>query len=210
MKLIWLLTLVLLLPISTVLAQHTIAKPALSVTDHAREVAAFQQAQNAKYRDLAHSPLPREMRQKFKGLPFFPANYAARVEAHFVRDTVQAPFAMQTSTSRQPLYRKYGKAHFVLDGQALTLTLYQALDPAQEGDDPNYLFLPFTDRTNGRGSYGGGRYIDVQIPIGNTMWLDFNLSYNPYCAYNPQYSCPVPPAENRLPVAIKAGVMSDH
>jgi uncharacterized protein (DUF1684 family) len=210
MKLTCLLILVLFLPISPLLAQNTATAPSLSVIDHAREVAAFQQAQNAKYRDPARSPLPPAMRQEFRKLPFFPTNYAARVEGRFVPDSVQPVFAMQTSTSRQPMYRKYGKVHFVLAGQALTLTLYQAVNPAQEGDSPNYLFLPFTDRTNGHGSYGGGRYIDVPIPTGTAMWVDFNLSYNPYCAYSPQYSCPVPPAENRLPVAIKAGVMSDH
>ncbi len=73
-------------------------------------------------------------------------------------------------------------------------------------DFENYLFLPFTDLTNGNGTYGGGRYIDLEIPKGDTMVIDFNKSYNPYCAYNGKYSCPIPPKENDLNIAIKAGV----
>jgi uncharacterized protein (DUF1684 family) len=76
----------------------------------------------------------------------------------------------------------------------------------------DYLFIPFTDLTNGHGSYGGGRYLDLTIPPAGTttMVLDFNRAYNPSCAYNVAYSCPVPPPENRLAIAIPAGVKSDH
>ncbi|TGE05387.1 DUF1684 domain-containing protein [Hymenobacter fodinae] len=180
--------------------------------EHVQAIAKFQQTLNAEYRNPAESPLPPAVREKFTGLAFFPVNYSACVLARFVRDSSQAPFPMPTSTARRPLYQKYGELHFVLEGQALHLTVYQSLDLKQKPGFEDYLFIPFTDPTNGHTSYGGGRYLDMrlgQIQQGQAV-LDFNQAYNPFCAYSPLYSCPVPPAENRLLVAIQAGVMSDH
>ncbi|MFC7667025.1 DUF1684 domain-containing protein [Hymenobacter humi] len=101
---------------------------------------------------------------------------------------------------------------FVLQGQPMRLSVYQSADLLKRPGFEDYLFVPFTDLTNGHGSYGGGRYLDLRIPPAGTrvMQLDFNRAYNPSCAYNHGYSCPVPPAENRLPVAIPVGVRSDH
>ena len=76
----------------------------------------------------------------------------------------------------------------------------------QDEEYKDYLFLPFLDDTNGEGSYGGGRYIDLRIPDSDTMIIDFNTAYNPYCAYNDRYSCPIVPRQNYLDVAIEAGV----
>ncbi|SHK06343.1 hypothetical protein SAMN02746009_00213 [Hymenobacter psychrotolerans DSM 18569] len=167
---------------------------------------------NAEYRDSTRTPLPREARRTFGGLPFYPVSYEACVAARFEADSLGAPFQMQTSTARRPLYRKYGVLHFAFEGKPQQLTVYQSLDLQQNPAYRGYLFVPFTDRTNGHGSYGGGRYIDLrrgQIRQGKVV-LDFNRAYNPYCAYQAGYSCPVPPAENRLLVVIAAGVRSDH
>jgi uncharacterized protein (DUF1684 family) len=145
----------------------------------------FQQELNAEFRNPDESPLPVEARKSFTGLPFFPVNYTARVEARFVRDSLAAPFAMVTSTDRRPQYRKYGDAYFTLNGQALKLTIYQSLDLIKREGYQDYLFLPFTDKTNGHTSYGGGRYLDLrlgQIQNGRLV-LDFNRAYNPFCAY---------------------------
>lgn len=212
MKLTWLLTLGLVLHGTSLFAQLTTATSVLSAADHAKAVAVFQQELNAEYRNPAESPLPKEVRKSFKGLPFFPINYAARVEARFVRDSLAAPFAMETSTQRRPMYRKYGDVFFTLHGQELKLSIYQNLELTQREGYQDYLFVPFTDQTNGHTSYGGGRYLDLRLgQIQNErVVLDFNRAYNPFCAYGGQYSCPVPPAENRLPIAIAAGVMSDH
>ena len=134
------------------------------------------------------------------------------MDAQLVRDSTSQPFAMQTSTDRRPLYRKYGELRFVLLGQPMRLSVYQSVDGLKRPGLEDYLFVPFTDLTNGHGSYGGGRYLDLRIPPKGvtTMQLDFNRAYNPSCAYNRGYSCPVPPAENRLAVAIPVGVRSDH
>ncbi|WP_202910473.1 DUF1684 domain-containing protein [Hymenobacter sediminis] len=186
--------------------------PRPTPTEHAQAVISFQQTLNAEYRNPQESPLPPAVREKFTGLNFFPTNYSVCVVARFVRDSSQAPFPMPTSTTRRPIYQKYGELHFTLEGKALRLNVYQSLDLKQKPGYQDYLFIPFTDRTNGHGSYGGGRYLDMrqgQIQNGYAV-LDFNQAYNPFCAYSPLYSCPVPPPENRLPLAIQAGVMSDH
>ncbi|OON71162.1 hypothetical protein B0919_01530 [Hymenobacter sp. CRA2] len=182
----------------------------LTAAEHHEAIAAFQRELDAEYRDPARSPLSAEAQRTFTGLPYFPVDYGYYVEAHLVRDSISAPFLMKTSTLRQPLYRKFGTLHFRLQGQELALNVYESLELKQKPGFEDYLFLPFTDPTNGHGSYGGGRYLDLRAPRGNTIWLDFNRAYNPYCAYGGNYSCPVPPAENRLPVPIKAGVRSDH
>lgn len=177
-----------------------------------QEAARFQEKLNHEFSDPAESPLSAEERAAFKSLPFYPVNPGYRVVARLVRDSTALPFAMPTSTSRLPLYRKYGELRFELNGQPQRLTVYQSLDLQKKPGFADYLFLPFTDPTNGHGSYGGGRYIDLRIPPAGTtsLTLDFNCAYNPSCAYSHAYSCPVPPAENRLAVATPAGVQHEH
>jgi len=184
----------------------------LDAAAHLRSVLAFQQDLNREFSDAKESPLSAAERQQFKLLPFYPTGYGYYVEATLVRDSTSAPFPMQTSTERRPLYRKYGELHFTLQGQAQHLSIYQNLELAKRPGFEDYLFVPFTDLTNGHGSYGGGRYIDLRMPPAGarTMLLDFNRAYNPSCAYNHAYSCPVPPPENRLSIAIPAGVQSTH
>ncbi|MCB0475507.1 MAG: DUF1684 domain-containing protein, partial [Flavobacteriaceae bacterium] len=95
---------------------------------------------------------------------------------------------------------------FELNGQSLKLHVYQNQELIKQAEYENHIFIPFTDLSSGNESYGGGRYIDLEIPRGDTLVIDFNKAYNPYCAYNHKYSCPIPPRENSLPVAIHAGV----
>ncbi len=105
---------------------------------------------------------------------------------------------MQTSTGDEALFFRFGRIHFLVNGTQQTLTLYEAPGHGE-------LFLPFGDATNGRETYGGGRYLEV-YPVENGKYqVDFNLAYNPYCAYSDAWSCPIPPAENRLSVKIEAG-----
>ena len=184
----------------------------LDSTAQKLSVQKFQQGLNDEFRSPTESPLTLAERRAFNTLPFYPTQYDYYVEATLVRDSTSAPFAMKTSTARRPLYRKYGELRFELKGQALKLTAYQNQELLTRPGFENYLFVPFTDLTNGHESYGGGRYIDLRIPpAGATvMQLDFNQAYNPSCAYNHGYSCPVPPAENRLAVAIPVGVQDGH
>lgn len=173
---------------------------------HEEEIMNFQFELNAAYADSAHTPLLEEDQKTFKGHEFFPIDKSYRVEAILERTPNEASFEMETTTDRRPLYKQYGLAHFELNGKKQTLAIYQNLDLIKKRGFEKELFLPFGDQTNADESYGGGRFLDLKIPTGNTIILDFNKAYNPYCAYNPAYSCPIPPEQNRLTVSIKAGV----
>ena len=171
-----------------------------------KEISAFRQELNSFYADTAKSPLLKEDRLVFNGLEFYPVNLDFRIKANFVRTPDEKPFKMRTTTDRLPEYIKYGEAHFSLLGKKFKLNIYQNLQLIKKVGYENYLFLPFTDQTNGDETYGGGRYIDLRIPDGNSIIIDFNQCYNPYCAYNHRYSCPIPPKENEIDVPVKAGV----
>lgn len=176
----------------------------------ATAVAQFQKKMNTEFADAATSPLTTEDRAKFKSLDFFPANASFFVQATLVKTQNAVPFAMKTTTSRQPLYVKYGELHFELEGKKQKLNVYRNLEIAKQAKYKDYLFLPFSDRTSGRETYIGGRYVDLKIPKGKKIAIDFNTAYNPYCAYNSKYSCPIVPLENDLDVAIMAGVKKFH
>ena len=170
----------------------------------------FQKELNSEYADAKTSPLMAEDLAHFKALDFYTINEKAFVVAKFIRTKDEKPFKMKTSTSRTPIYVKYGEAHFQLDGKQFKLNLYRDVELSKKQEYKDYLFLPFSDLTSGKESYIGGRYIDLKIPSGNTIVIDFNLSYNPYCAYNYKYSCPKVPLENDLTIEIKAGVKKFH
>ncbi|MEM7162843.1 MAG: DUF1684 domain-containing protein [Bacteroidota bacterium] len=163
---------------------------------------------NEQYADAEKSPLKKEDLAKFKSLKFYPANEAFKVKAQIERTPEAKPFEMVTSTDRLPVYRKYMNLKFTIDGVEQQLAAYRNQAFIGHPEYGNLLFIPFLDETNGIESYGGGRYIDIEIPDENAteILLDFNGCYNPYCAYNDKYSCPKPPLENALDVEIKAGV----
>ena len=119
-------------------------------------------------------------------------------------------FKMKTTGARLPEYVKYGELTFTIDGKPFKLNLYQNIDLTQKEGYEDYLFLPFSDLTCGKQSYIGGRYIDMRIPKTNTVTIDFNKAYNPYCAYNHKYSCPIVPLENDLNIEVLAGVKKFH
>ncbi|MGC1204133.1 MAG: DUF1684 domain-containing protein [Flavobacteriaceae bacterium] len=166
----------------------------------------FQKAQNAKFKDATTSPLKDKDRKNFEGLDFFKFDSTYIVKALLNRTPNSEWFNMKTTTSRVSKERVYGVLTFKLNGNERQLNIYQGEDLLTEDDYEDYLFLPFLDETNGLESYGGGRYINVRIPEGDTMIIDFNKSYNPFCAYNDKYSCPIVPRENYLKTRIEAGV----
>jgi len=170
----------------------------------------FQKDLNTEYADAKTSPLTAEDLKIFKTLDFYPISEKYFVTAKFIRTENEKPFEMKTSTSRRPLYVKYGEAHFTIDGKPFQLNIYQNIELSQDSAYKDYLFLPFFDLTCGKESYIGGKYIDLKIPQGDTIAIDFNMSYNPYCAYNHKYSCPKVPLENNLNIEIKAGVKKFH
>ncbi|MCB0382093.1 MAG: DUF1684 domain-containing protein [Psychroserpens sp.] len=166
----------------------------------------FQRELNAEYKDATSSPLKDKDRKQFKGLDFFKFDSAYVVKAHLKRTPDTEWFDMKTTTSRVSPERIYGILSFELKGETYTLNVYQGKDIMKREGFEDYLFLPFLDDTNGGESYGGGRYIDLRIPEGDTIVIDFNKAYNPYCAYNDKYSCPIVPRVNYLALAVRAGV----
>lgn len=167
----------------------------------------FQKELNTEYLNPKESPLRGDNLKNFKQHPFFPINLKYRVTAKFVKTENPVPFELPTSSGKFKQYQEYGKATFELDGKSFTLTLYQSLDLMKMKKYKDYLFLPFRDETNEKETYGGGKYMDLKIPAGNEIILDFNQSYQPYCAYNAfDYNCPIVPVENKLPIRIEAGV----
>ncbi|MDN5422410.1 MAG: DUF1684 domain-containing protein [Chryseobacterium sp.] len=173
-----------------------------------KEIRKFQKELDAEYLNPKETPLRGDNFTNFKKHPFFPVNLKYRVTAKFSKTENPQPFELPTSSGKTKPYREYGKATFELDGKPYTVTLYQSLDLIKQDKYKDHLFLPFRDATNEKETYGGGKYMDLKIPKGNTIVLDFNQSYQPYCAYNAyDYNCPVVPEENKLPIEIRAGVM---
>ena len=177
-----------------------------SQSEFMKEIIVFQETLNKQYADTGVSPLIKKDLAIFKSLDFYPINEKYKVKAIFIITENADPFRMNTTTDRAPVYIEYGKIKFELDGKKIEMSLYQSHTLRETEKFKDYLMLPFKDLTSGKTSYGGGRYVDLKIPKGNTIIIDFNKAYNPYCAYNHKYSCVVPPAENNIPIEIKAGV----
>lgn len=191
-----LLSFLLLMPVSLVMSQETAAE--------------FQANLNREFANREESPLTDEDFKVFQSLEFYPIDEKFIVEAKFVRTPKEKVFKMKTSTTRLPEYKKYGELLFQIDGKSFKLNVYQNIELSKKEGYEDYLFLPFSDLTCGKESYIGGRYIDMRIPKTKTMTIDFNKAYNPYCAYNHKYSCPIVPLENDLPIEILAGVKKFH
>lgn len=166
----------------------------------------FQRNLNSEFKDASKSPLKKKDRKDFRGLEFFKVDSAYVVQATLKTTPDEQPFKMKTTTDRLPEYVKYGEITFNLENETFTLNVFRNLELMKEEGFEDYLFLPFLDDTNGDETYGGGRYLDLRIPEGDVMIVDFNKAYNPYCAYNEKYSCPIVPRDNYVGVNIKAGV----
>lgn len=142
-----------------------------------------------------------------KYLHFFAPDETYKVLASFEKINDVQGFSMPTSTKVMQQYYKYGKVSFKIKDRIYRLFVYQSKDLMLTKEYANYLFIPFTDASNGVETYEGGKYIDLTTAdiVNNTIMIDFNKAYNPYCCYMAGYSCPVPPKENALEVSINAG-----
>jgi len=195
--------LILLIPLN-LLAQDK-KKENLSRKEYIKETRKERAEKNLEFLDPKQTPLPPEEIENFKGLKYFPVNPVYKVTATFQRFDMPVTFRMKTTTERQPEYRTFAKITFKLMDTTLSLNVYQNVELTLKPGFEDYLFVPFTDETSADESYGGGRFLDLHQPASSTIEIDFNKAYNPYCAYNHKYSCPIPPAENHLPLQIKAG-----
>ncbi|MBW8010581.1 MAG: DUF1684 domain-containing protein [Chloroflexi bacterium] len=156
----------------------------------------FRKMKDDFFANDEHSPLTTEQKSDFNGLEYFPETEELRLEVDVEKFPEQVQLQMQTSTGDVQTYTRFGLFKFDVEGEETELTLYAS---------HHGYFLPFVDSQAGTETYGAGRYLDPeQLPNGKFN-IDFNVAYNPYCAYNEMWSCPIPPAENRLRVPIKAG-----
>jgi uncharacterized protein (DUF1684 family) len=160
------------------------------------ELNSFRREKDAFFASHPQSPLTPEQKREFKGLHYFPENPALRLELPVEAYPDPPEIEMQTSTGDVQTYRKLGKIHFAVDGLPAELTIYY---------NENGYFLPFVDALAGKETYPAGRYLEPEPLPGGKFRVDFNLAYNPYCAYNEYWSCPLTPFENRLKVPIRAG-----
>ncbi len=167
------------------------------------ELEDFRRGKDGFLRDHPQSPLTSSQRRSFEGLAYYPESGALVIEGVLDTDVDAEPIEMQTSTGGVQVYRRAGILRFEVDGEAAQVTLYRS-------DGMEDLFLPFRDATSGTETYGAGRYLEVEPPQGGRLVVDFNLAYNPYCAYNANWSCPIPPSENWLQVPIRAGEKAFH
>lgn len=160
------------------------------------ELEAFRKQKDEFFAKDRHSPLTAGQKKDFKGLQYFPENPALRLEVKVEELPEKDIIQMQTSTGLVQNYIRYGKFKFNVDGQEAELTLFS---------DLNGFFLPFADALAGKATYGAGRYLELEQLLNGRLLVDFNYAYNPYCAYNELFSCPLTPFENRLKIPIRAG-----
>lgn len=173
-------------------------------------LAQFRADKDAFFRTSPNSPIPAPEREAFSGLPYYPVDEALSFDAMTLDPyTGNEPvrFEIPTSDGKTRKAERAGVFRFPLGGADRTLTAY-----IFEGDDLSNVFVPFLDATSGTETYGAGRYLDIEREDDGTYSLDFNLAYHPSCVYDMRFSCPLTPAENRLPVPVRAGerLGADH
>lgn len=168
------------------------------------QIATHREKYKADFVSSERAPL-KEPDLKF--LQFYDADSTYRVNAKVILLEGEKAFKMPTYAGTTADYIRYAKLNFELNGKPVQLTLYRNIALATNAAYKDYLFLPFTDQTNNKETYGGGRYIDLRTTaiLDGKLELDFNKAYNPYCAYSDGYRCPIPPEENDLQLEIKAG-----
>ena len=174
-----------------------------TVPENLKTVYEWQKNKNAYFQDPNTSPLRPKEKKKFNGLDFFTPDSKYQVNAFFRESVTKDTIQMKTNTGSVTSEIRYGNLFFELNNRQCVLPVYREV-----GAEDDYVFLPFTDLTNGDLTYGGGRYLDFTFPLKETVLIDFNKAYNPYCAYNPKYSCPLVPSVNHLDIAIIAGEKS--
>ncbi len=180
------------------------AKPNETVLVHRAEIESQRRAKDQHFKHDVSSPLPETAKAGFTGLNYFPVDFNYRFEGAIEKFTAPETLALATSDGRVKQALRYGRFSFMLERQHHSVEVYRLLTlPAHYA---NYLFIPFTDLTSGEEAYSGGRYLDLVEQENNRYIVDFNLAYNPSCAYGRKdFSCPIPPRANALAVRLAAG-----
>lgn len=172
--------------------------------DYVGAIEGYRAEKDVFFKESADSPIPAEERDAFEGLPYYPVNVDLVFEGLSLEPyggDEPADFPIPTSDGKLRPAHRAGSFTFELDGEPRRLTGYELEGAHVDGR----LFIPFMDATSGTETYGAGRYLDLEPDDDGTYAIDFNLAYHPSCVYQPKFSCPLTPAENRLPVRIDAG-----
>lgn len=165
------------------------------------ELSDFRKHKDEFFRESPQSPLSPQQQAEFDGLRYFPENQSLDLEVQVSPFAEKETIQMQTTTGDVQTYERYGRFEVEIDGQSAELTMYH--------NEHGY-FLPFVDSLRGEQTYGAGRYLEPEPLGGDRFRVDFNYAYNPYCAYNDAWSCPITPVENRIQVPIRAGEKVFH
>lgn len=179
----------------------------MSAGDDADRIAEHRAAKDEFFGEHPHSPIPGDERGAFDGLAYFPPDSDYRFELERHEHDEREPITVETTAEGEREYVRWGAFRFEVDGEGCVLQAYKA-DPGEDR-----LWVPFRDATSGAETYGAGRYLDLEADEhrhGGTWVLDFNLAYNPSCAYDDAYECPLIPIENWLDVRIEAGEKAYH
>lgn len=166
------------------------------------ELERFRKSKDEYFLKEVDSPLTREQKRDFHGLNYFPEAPDLRLEVQVEPFPDPETIEMQTTGGDGQVYIRYARFNFTVEGQTAALTIYRSQD--------GYYFLPFVDSLAGKETYPAGRYLEPEPLSGDRFLIDFNLAYNPYCAYNDRWSCPLTPFENRVKVPIRAGEKIFH
>lgn len=186
---------------SCILLAAVLAACSAAPLPYPEQIGKWRTEKDTFMRQSSQSPVPADQRATFPPLVYFPIDASYRTPAS-LEDLQDAPAVeMPTSTGQIRKMRRVGRLSFTLKGRPFTLTAF-----VEAGEtDMRRLFVPFRDLTNGTETYQGGRYLDLDRTATGIYDVDFNKAYHPFCYYNASYDCPIPPAENRLNIAIRAG-----
>lgn len=160
------------------------------------ELDQYRREKDEFFRLSHHSPLTHPQRKNFAGLKYFPEDPELRFEVEVEEFDQKQSIAMQTTTGDVQEYERFGRFSFAVEGTPAVLTIF--------ANEHGY-FIPFVDALAGKETYGAGRYLEPEVGTDGKFQVDFNLAYNPFCAYNENYSCPITPFENRIKVPVRAG-----
>jgi len=174
--------------------------PAESEGDYATQIQSARAALDRMYRDQPDKPVPAAKMNEFLPLKYFPPDPAYVVPASLTPSKERIVVEMPTSQGKIRKHQRVGVLDFTLKGQPLTLGAF-----VEAGAGLDRLFVPFSDMTSGTETYAAGRYLELDRTASGVYTIDFNKAYFPYCYYNPDYDCPIPPRESRLPLPIRAG-----
>ncbi len=164
------------------------------------DLATFRAQKDRYFKMSPDSPIPPEARASFQGLRYYPENAELRLLVRIKEFEPKEPMRMITSTGGVQEYLRWGRFPIAAEGRSAALTVYYA--------SWGGYFVPFVDATSGDETYAAGRYLELEEQGDGSFLADFNLAYNPYCVYSEDYSCPIPPAENRIDVPIRAGELN--